>query len=740
MTRSLKINEVIERRAPLARRLKEVEGNLGTAMAALCALEECRDEIMSLVEPETSAPMTEISFTATKERMLGEQASLGRLRRRFERTTLNLGVVGRARQGKSRLLQSLTGLSAKEIPDGDRQHCTGVRSTIFNADVDEAYADVEFYTEHAFIEEVLLPYYRNLKLAGSLVDLDSFADSKISELRPEQLDGHAEPRAKYEHLKRYQQNLGAYRDLIGSQTTRIGVDNIRQYVAQDDVEGNRKFHSHMAVKEVRIYCRFPLEDVGQVAVVDMPGLGDTGVGDEERLIRSLGKDVDFVLFVRMPRSSGDHWADTDVQLYDVARSSLTDLPVEKWSMMILNNTGPGSRFGDNSDLCGDLKGEITTHHLNVVAASIADCSNPDQTSTLVLDPVLNYLVEHIAALDLKYASACEERLRKLSIETQAGIKRFDGFLELGSAATTEFDLFQRSFGRIYSALSVGIEGKVRHLRKHADDKDERFTQRVHQAMREAKKATAAPSLEQVEVLRDTEGSYDRAYYFFLDQMRTTISECLLGVDDSLHDSLDAIKEECAAVFREKGRLAVLSNASGAQFFREIREQHMDAEHGKLDIGFSLLETFTLSFRGFIQHRIRPHLDCLTPDLTDRKLPTQPTGEQVIDLLQVAHNKVFYKLDGALSQFFKEPSLAAFAIVEDFKDRVLRATGRPEEDLQVKNEWQDFYYGLRSDIWPDEFDALGEQTRIRKRWEAILQCAIDTCQVQHFSFSREQGAE
>jgi hypothetical protein len=69
------------------------------------------------------------------------------LKNRFSRDTLNIGVIGRARQGKSRLLQSLTGLSAAEIPDGDRQHCTGVRSTIHHSNSVDTYGEVWFHTE-----------------------------------------------------------------------------------------------------------------------------------------------------------------------------------------------------------------------------------------------------------------------------------------------------------------------------------------------------------------------------------------------------------------------------------------------------------------------------------------------------------------------------------------------------------------------------------------------------------------
>jgi hypothetical protein len=79
----------------------------------------------------------------------------------------------------------------------------------------------------------------------------------------------------------------------------------------------------------------------------MPGLGDTGLGDAERLIQILGQDVDIALFVRMPRPPRDYWADVDVKLYDTARSALIDLPINLWSFVVLNKTDATSRMGDN---------------------------------------------------------------------------------------------------------------------------------------------------------------------------------------------------------------------------------------------------------------------------------------------------------------------------------------------------------------------------------------------------------
>ena len=61
---------------------------------------------------------------------------------------------------------------------------------------------------------------------------------------------------------------------------------------------------------------------------------EAGVGDSDRLMRTLGQDVDAVLFVRMPKPSGDYWADVDVQLYDTARAALVELNVDIKSAII----------------------------------------------------------------------------------------------------------------------------------------------------------------------------------------------------------------------------------------------------------------------------------------------------------------------------------------------------------------------------------------------------------------------
>ncbi|NES06606.1 MAG: hypothetical protein F6K22_29590, partial [Okeania sp. SIO2F4] len=75
---------------------------------------------------------------------------------------------------------------------------------------------------------------------------------------------------------------------------------------------------------MEIFCRFPQVGVKKLALVDMPGLGDTRLGDTERMIKALAEDIDFILLIRRPgkKGTGDFLRKEDVNLYDVASQAL----------------------------------------------------------------------------------------------------------------------------------------------------------------------------------------------------------------------------------------------------------------------------------------------------------------------------------------------------------------------------------------------------------------------------------
>ena len=62
--------------------------------------------------------LSTLRFSPIYEAISDTLASLGLLKARFSRSTLNIGVSGRARVGKSTLLQSIAGLHDEQIPTG----------------------------------------------------------------------------------------------------------------------------------------------------------------------------------------------------------------------------------------------------------------------------------------------------------------------------------------------------------------------------------------------------------------------------------------------------------------------------------------------------------------------------------------------------------------------------------------------------------------------------------------------
>ncbi|MGP1386589.1 MAG: hypothetical protein ACTS2F_23725 [Thainema sp.] len=730
MQRTEQISSILNQRRPLAQQIQTVETNLQNLAAVLHHLDEHRYNLITKLEDASACgSLREIDFTVIQKEIQQEIQALDKLKVRFSRNTLNIGVVGRARQGKSRLLQSLTGLSSSEIPDGDRQHCTGVRSTIHhNPDV-EPYGDVWFYTEFSFLEEVIAPYYEKLRLGAKPINLETFARQSLPPL-PEDLKGRAVEGAMYEHLKKYHTNFDKYSSLLKQPSPqRITQEQIREYVAQDTNDGQRTYFNYLAVREVKITCSFPNQDVGQIALVDMPGLGDTGIGDTERLVKTLGQDVDVVLFVRMPKPSGDYWADYDVNLYDTAQGALLDLPINLWSFLVLNRTAMGSKYGDNWQNCLELKESLKEKHIDVAGQLITNCSDIQETGSL-LDLILNYMANEIHTLDRKYASACQNRL--LDLHRSVEIELAEARTALGEVGYGEdwFPLFLQLFEKLWDELASGLDDLLDELREQKDFPDMDFKQKVDEALNAGKQDTGLPSIEEIDTKAKALGGYPNAYYAYMNEVRAHLSQHFLLVDEALKRGLERVKSQVAEVLAHQGKLSNLSEEDGSSFLEAISEQIpqqlVPNQPSRLKNGFQILSDFTLSYRGLIQHRIRQHLDDLTPNTTELQLSPSPTAEEVESCLRTLHSEALYKCRTALDDLLAEPSQAAFAIVEEFCDRVLRAEG-------VKMEWQIFLQSVRSEVWSDHFRALDEKTRTRTEWLDTIQQVSEINKFENLRF-------
>ena len=97
---------------------------------------------------------------------------------RASRDTVNIGVSGVARVGKSTLLQAISGLEDNQIPTGDSVPVTAVRSTIHYSK-DKNCAELVMYNWEDFRSEVLEPYARQLGISSVPTHQDGMSKWKL---------------------------------------------------------------------------------------------------------------------------------------------------------------------------------------------------------------------------------------------------------------------------------------------------------------------------------------------------------------------------------------------------------------------------------------------------------------------------------------------------------------------------------------------------------------------------------
>ena len=734
-TRAEKIAEIHAERARNAAAAGEIVVGLSEISAALEHLDQVRVDLLSRVEDDAmdmlsslSVPLRELS-----ERVAREQAALDRVLARLRRPTLNIGIVGRARQGKSRFLQTLTGLSSREIPDGAGQFCTGVPSTILHVPGTDTYADVFFHSEASFLGDVVGPYYARFGSGAAPATLSEFKTRTLPSLPP---DSSPKAQSELAHLEKYRQVFGEYEKLIGATSPRrITADEIRFYVAQVNESGTQQFQAFRAVRRVQISTRFPRSDLAGLGVIDLPGLGDTNLSDSRILLAALKDDVDIVLFLRRPAPEGDAIHEYDVDLYGIAKSALPEIPMDRRSFLILNHRR--SQDQDNLSRCQAFRDQVADSPIRVIRTDIADCSSPEEVDR-AFGPVVDYLLANIRDLD---RLLLEERSRHVAeIRQEARLLARDAgkLAALAQPTGVWFAMFQSLFGAAYKALSVGLEELVTAYRAERDESERYLEEAVEAALRRARDDTGIPQAAEIRESFALYGGRLTAYNVLLDETRSHLSRHFLGLDTALRETVERMWSEVAEVLRHAGQLAPLSDQEGVEFLRTLAERVPPGvrRDGESEVRYALqiVIDFDLSYRGFIQHRIRPSLDNVygdTPMIPFPQNGTLPDENSVREMLESTYKAALTGCESALQDLLAEPNRAIFAIVEEFRDRVLRSR-------DIKDEWRAIYEDIRAEIWTGQFAALAENAVHLRTWNEAVKHLTGALGVDSGPTARPEG--
>lgn len=115
----------------------------------------------------------------------------------------------------------------------------------------------------------------------------------------------------------FELNLSKYRPLLESQESiKQIVENkkdISEWVTQKrNLQDFLTTFKHLVVRQAEIFCHFKDATTQQyiddkIMLVDVPGMGDTRLGDEQLMLETIGKDVDAVLYLTRPDAKRFLW-------------------------------------------------------------------------------------------------------------------------------------------------------------------------------------------------------------------------------------------------------------------------------------------------------------------------------------------------------------------------------------------------------------------------------------------------
>ncbi len=342
-------------------------------------------------------------------------------------------------------------------------------------------------------------------------------------------------------------------------------------------------------------------------------------------------------------------------------------------------------------------------------------------------------------LDHKYASTCQTRLIELQSSIATELEKAQTVLGKNNSNDDWFPYFIRLFGTLWRDLTGELEALTKSMINQRDIEDSGLKIAVETAIKKCRTNTGIPIVKEILKKRNLHGSFETAYSESLHEVRTHLSKSFLDLDIALKESLEKAKSQVVQVLITSGKLRTVAEGDGSEFLTNIGVKIPEKLVG-LRLGFEILATFDLQYRGLIQHRIRKYLDILTPDRTQYKFNDlfsnilgQPNSDEdkakkIYNNLRRAQLEAVNNCEKELKRLLTEPSQAGFAIVEEFVDRVLRAEG-------IRDEWQIFLQEFANDVWVEEFGAAQTNSELKKEWLEIVAKVKQANKLECFKFSQ-----
>jgi len=662
------------------------------------------------------------SIGRTMEHCRTQQFELEKIHARFNRDSLNIGVVGLPKQGKSTLLLSLSGLDESVVPTGN-DFTTGAASKIYNdpsVERGKEYAIISFHTEQSFLRDVVWPFWDDQRMGFSgripkPPSVDQFgAMGAPSPSDPNDVTAVA----LANELRKVSEEMPRFRPLLGKAPLRAERADIRSYVAQHDSDDKTPLSNWRAVKVAEIHCAFPNTEAANVTLLDTPGLGQLTVGLESYVREVIGSEIDLAVMVINPSPQGPVVTQPTTDLYTLLARALPDLQISEWTALAVNKTphneGVLNIFERNLQ-------NVPALQFNAGKANVS-CRSEAETAVF-FSSCLEYLTRNIARLDQVYLDRRMGELNALSQECRAILSTIrDLFPESKSVLSGKDKFFQEQFEQVWdSQLGLALNSLVNRYRTESSDagmdKIAAATNEIEQNLLEQENAEL--NLKTPEEIANTPGQTLKWIGNTAQDLRTRFAKYFEKMDLTLKESFDevrsefwrALNNENAGMLGKSEEFRRVSESTTQEQFLFLSTIFQDIDDAEdLAVYFSKAATMYPAYDAFMKHRIRKHLARLEEGTTEFEESVKQWASRAPEIESAkGARKAFIvawkdcradALAELRDELAEEVRLAKFAFADELKSNMLYLGGSKKAEQRVEV----LYDKLKSQIWHEEYVA------------------------------------
>lgn len=744
---SRQIDEILVRRKAKAESMKLRRAGLQELKRSLLACGQLSAKARTIQDPELQGQCLEL---LSKVRIpMDVMKSLDQLLRRtdeaaarFDRDSLNVATVGRARQGKSTFLQAVGNLGNDIIPAFDAGDCTGAVSVIHNDPAMEpgrVRVELSFRSQEELLE-IVRGYIGNISqkyLAENHLEYDSIAYISIPELESCIEPGDSGRTIQLEHLRRIVNDFNGssdsrsepIRDLCGrGGMTLSDPDQIRRYVAQNNGRSEEdplreNYYSYLAVRRAEIYCRF-VEDVGKLVLVDTIGLGDTQYGIEGAMLDTVDKQCDAAIVVTKPDSG---IKDQDQQLYELLRDRFKLRDTGKWLFYLAN-----LQHGYNDNAVDSFANSVRQKNFAVAGCRKIDCKDQQSVREDFLIPVLRTLLGNMEDIDRAYIGEIDQQCAQLRERLTQVIAAFPQPESMSYETTVGLEVAKEG-KRCYARLTSELAKHVGWWYTQRDKPNATLWNRVKDILNGLE--SILPSEEDLQRVLDESGTMigSDLWQTPLNYVRNEITDQFIAIDGLMEQETLRFKNTIV-----HDLYFTLKNLSGSQEDASAGEQVDQVEwlwevmsklisdkpeYAQIYKAFQFLHQFEFNVRAQMIQEVRHQLSIINPMMPDYYM--QPN--YVFSKAEAGRAVHFYltsrlailedNLRNSLAGMNRMPNQAFYAAAEEFYDRLTFASDfKNGTFVDMSEVWGEFFTEYSRLLWAEKVDRHKAMDKVMEEYK------------------------